>query len=82
VFAWRNIKNERVTVVILCVYLPVCVSVTTLTATYLVCESKLRCYKIPCGIPNACVVWTLLKRFVLQFWRNFADSRLAMRAEG
>ena len=31
----------------------VCLSVTTLTATYLVCESKLRCYNIPYGIPNA-----------------------------
>ena len=30
-----------------------CLSVTTLTATYLICESKLRCYKVPYGVPNA-----------------------------
>ena len=30
----------------------VCLSVTTLTATYLVCESKLQCYKVPYGVPN------------------------------
>jgi hypothetical protein len=35
----------RVTVVVLCVYLSVCLSVTTLTATYLIYESKVRCYK-------------------------------------
>ena len=39
----------RVTVVVLCV----CLSVTTLAATYLVYESKLLCYKVPYGVPNA-----------------------------
>jgi hypothetical protein len=38
------------------VALSVCVSVTTLTATYLVCESKLQCCKVPCGVPNTCYV--------------------------
>ena len=39
----------RVTVVVLCV----CLSVTTLAATYLVYESKLLCCKVPYGVPNA-----------------------------
>ena len=39
----------RVTVVVC-----VCLSVTKLAATYwyLVCESKVQCYKVPYGIPN------------------------------
>ena len=40
--------RRRVTVVVLCVIL----SVTTLAATYLVCESNLRCYKVPYDVPN------------------------------
>ena len=35
------------------VYLSVCLSVTMLAATYLVCASNLRCYKVPYGVPNA-----------------------------
>ena len=30
----------------------VCLSVTSLAATYLVCESKLRCYEVSYGVPN------------------------------
>ena len=45
----------RVTVVVLCVC--VCLSVTSLTATYRICESQVRCYKVPYGIPNAWFVW-------------------------
>ena len=33
----------------------VCVSVTKLAATYLVCKSKVQCYKIPYGIPNTLI---------------------------
>ena len=36
-----------------CPGLSVCLSVITLAATYLVCESNLRCYKVPYGVPNA-----------------------------
>ena len=43
--------HRTVTVVFLCVC--VCLSVTKLAATYLVCESKVRRYKDPYGIPNA-----------------------------
>ena len=46
----------RVTVVVLCVLcvcVSVCLSVTTLTATYLVCDSKLQCYTCPMHISNA-----------------------------
>ena len=35
------------------VCLSVCLSVTTLAATYLICESNLRCCKVPYGVPNA-----------------------------
>ena len=43
--------RHRITVVVLCVC--VCLSVTKLTATYLVCESKVQCYKVPYGVPKA-----------------------------
>ena len=33
----------------------VCLSVTKLAATYLICEYQVRFYKIPYGISNACV---------------------------
>ena len=46
----------RVAVVVLCVCVCICVSVTTLTATYLVCESKMRLYKVPYSVPNICIV--------------------------
>ena len=39
----------------------VCLSVTKIAATYLVCKFKLRYYTIPYGIPNACIVWIPLK---------------------
>ena len=42
--------RRRVTVVVLCV---IPLSVTTLAATYLVCESNLLCYKVPYDVPNA-----------------------------
>ena len=42
-------------VVVLCVC--VCLSVTELAATYLVCKSKVRCYKVPYDISNLCIVW-------------------------
>ena len=64
-FSWLTLGAcARVTVVVLCVYL----SVTTLTATYLVCKSKLWCYNIPYGVSNAWFVWIHRKRFVSQFW--------------
>ena len=43
----------RVTVVGLSVCPSVCLSVTALAATYLVCESNLRCCKVPYGVPNS-----------------------------
>ena len=39
--------------VCVCVCVCVCLSVTTQTATYLVCESKSQCYKVPYGDPNS-----------------------------
>ena len=38
-----------------CVYVCVCLSVTMLTATYLICESKMRCYKVPYGLPEGMI---------------------------
>ena len=49
----------RVTVVVL----SVCVSVTTLTAAYLVYMSKVRQYTISCKLLKICIVWTSLKMF-------------------
>ena len=41
--------HRRVTVVVLCV----CLSVITLAAIYLICESNFRYCKVPCDVPNA-----------------------------
>ena len=54
----------------MCVCVSVCVSVTTLAATYLVYKSQVMCYKDPYGVSNVCIVWILLKRSVLQFWHH------------
>ena len=51
----------RVMVVVLCV----CVSVTTLVATYLVYMSKVRWYTVSCRVLRICIVWTSLKTFCL-----------------
>ena len=53
-----------------------CLSVTTLAATYLVCESNLRCCKVTCGVPNAWFVWISPKTLRLLFFASFADSKL------
>ena len=42
----------RDTVVVLCVCLSVCVSVTKLAATYLVYKCQVGCYKVVCGVSN------------------------------
>jgi hypothetical protein len=56
----------------------VCGSVTTLTATYLVYESKVWCYnyKVPYGVPNACIVWISLKTLLSPALASFADAKL------
>ena len=54
----------------------VCLSVTKLAATYLVCKSKLRCYTILYGVPNACIVWISLKTLCLPVLTSFADGKL------
>ena len=46
VFNPRHMR-QRVTVVFLCVYVCVFLSVTKLAAIYLIYESKVRCYKVP-----------------------------------
>ena len=62
----------RVTVVILYT----CVSVTKLADTYLICESKVQLCKVPYGIPNACIVWILLKTLYFPVLVSFADAKL------
>ena len=52
----------------------VCMSVTFLAATYLICESKMRCYKVPYGIPNAWFVCISLKPLCLSVLASFADA--------
>ena len=67
----------RVTVVVLCVCVSVCV--TKLTATYLVCESQVQACKIPYGVPNACtccIVWISLKALCSPVLASFADAKL------
>ena len=41
----------------------VCVSVTALAATYLVCMSKVRHHRVPCRLLKSCIVRTSLKMF-------------------
>ena len=43
----------------------VCLSVTALAATYLVCMSKVRHHRVPCRLLKICIVWTSLKMFCL-----------------
>ncbi len=51
-------------------------SVTTLTATYLVYESKVQCYKVPYGVPNVYIVWIWLKTLRSPALASFADAKL------
>ena len=46
-----------------CVRVCVCLSVTMLAATYLVCMFKVRHHRVPCRLLKVCIVWTLLKMF-------------------
>ena len=40
-----------------------CLSVTMLAATYLVCMSKVRHHRVPYRFLKICIVWPLLKMF-------------------
>ena len=66
----------RVTVVGRSVCLSVCLSVTTLAATYLVFESNLRCCKVPYGVPNSRFVWISPKTLCSPVLASFTDSKL------
>ena len=59
--------------VCVCVYL----SLAKLAATYLVCLSKVRWYKVPYGVPNTCILWISLKTLCLPVLVSFADSNMA-----
>ena len=57
----------------------VCVSVTTLAATYVVYMSKARRHTVSCRLLKVCIVWTLLKMFRSGDMASFAchdDRRL------
>ena len=58
------------------IVLSVCVSIIKLAATYLVCDSKMQVCKVPYGVPNACIVWILLKMLCSPVLVSFADSKL------
>ena len=51
-------------------------SVTKLAATYPVCKPELRCYMVPYGVPNACIVWIPLKTLCSPVLVSFADCKL------
>ena len=51
-------------------------SVCLLTAAYLVCESKVWFCTVPSNVPNACIVWILLKMPYSPALASFADSKL------
>jgi hypothetical protein len=46
------------------------------TATYLVYESKVRSYKVPCSVLNACILWISLKTLCSPALASFADAKL------
>ena len=46
-----------------CVCVSACLSVTALSATYLVCMSKLRHRRVSCRLLKLCIVWISLKIF-------------------
>ena len=52
-----------------------CVSVTKLTATYLIYESKVRLYKVSYNISNACIVWISLKT-LCSLLASLADAKV------
>ena len=54
----------------------VCVSVTKLAATYLVCESKMQLCKVPYGVPNTRILWISLKTLCSPVLASFADAKL------
>ena len=64
--------HRRVMVVVL----SVCLYVTTLAATYLVCKSNLRCCKFLVTFQTHDLCGFRQKRFVRQSWHHFADSKL------
>ena len=41
----------------------VCLFVTALATTYLVCMSKVRDHRVPCRLLKICIVWPSLKMF-------------------
>ena len=44
-----------------CVSVCLCIVFPALAATYLVYRCQVRCYRVPYGVTNVCIVWILLK---------------------
>ena len=65
--------------VCVCVCLSVCLSVTTKSATYLVCTSKLQCHRVLCGVFKVFVVWLLLKTLCSEVLASFAEHNCHSR---
>ena len=68
--------RRRVTIVVLCVCVSVCLSVNSLTASYFVCKSQAECYMILYSVSNACIVWISLKTLCSPVLAAFADSKI------
>ena len=54
----------------------VCLLPIKLTATYLICESKLWCHKVYYGISNVCIVQNPLKTFLSSVSVSFFNGKL------
>ena len=59
-----------------CVCVCVCVCVTALAATYLICMSKVRHHRVPCRLLKIYFVWTSLKCFVREIWRDLPATMI------
>ena len=67
--------RRRVTVVVLCVCVSVCQSVTTKSAAYLVSTSQTKFYGVLYGVFNVLTVWLSLKTLCSRVLAPFAGHR-------
>ena len=58
----------------------VCVSVTTLTATYLVYKAKVRYHRVLYGVLQICNVWISLKTLCSKVMALFAYHRCSLKS--
>ena len=72
--------RRRVTVVVLCVCVSVCQSVTTKSAAYLVSTSQTKFYRVLYGVFNVFAVWLFLKTLCSRVIASFAGHRFLPRS--